>query len=121
MSSTRTALVPAALPAPIPAARSLIEVFAQVSDPRARRGVRHQVCAVLAAGLAATLGGARSFAATAQWAAESEAGLLRQLGLPERPQKRRSAGSLPARTPISWTRCWASSFTPAQHLWADAG
>ncbi|GAA3613906.1 ISAs1 family transposase [Kineosporia mesophila] len=64
-----------------------MEVFAQVSDPRACRGVRHSVAGVLAAGLSATLAGARSFDAIAQWSAETDPDLLGQLGLNRSPSE----------------------------------
>ena len=52
---------------PIPAARSqyLLDLLAQVPDPRKRRGRRHALAGLLATGIAA----ARSFAAIGQWAA----------------------------------------------------
>jgi predicted transposase YbfD/YdcC len=50
---------------------SLVEVLATVPDPRARRGVRHRLVAVLAMSVCAVLGGMRSFAAIAQWARDS--------------------------------------------------
>jgi len=39
-----------------------------VRDPRARRGRRHQVVAVLAVGVCAVLAGARSYVGIAEWA-----------------------------------------------------
>jgi hypothetical protein len=41
---------------------NLVEIFAQIADPRHGRGVRHQVGAIVAAALAAVLCGARWFA-----------------------------------------------------------
>ena len=38
-----------------------MEVLASVPDPRARRGVRHRVVAVLAVSVAAVLAGARAY------------------------------------------------------------
>jgi len=58
----------------------LLELFGQVPDPRARRGVRHQLAAILALGLAAVLAGARSFAAIGEWVADAETGVLGDLG-----------------------------------------
>lgn len=43
----------------------LIDVFAEVPDPRARRGVRHQVAVVLALAVVSVLAGARTL--TAMW------------------------------------------------------
>jgi len=59
----------------------LLELFEQVGDPRARRGVRHRFAGLLAVGLAAVLAGARSFTAIGEWVADAEAGVLVKLGI----------------------------------------
>jgi DDE_Tnp_1-associated len=46
---------------------SLIAVLAEVPDPRGRRGKRHPLPAILALAVAATLCGAKSYAAIAEW------------------------------------------------------
>ena len=58
---------------PIPAARSqyLLDLLAQVPDPRKRRGRRHPLAGLLAVGIAAVIAGSRSFAAIGQWAADA--------------------------------------------------
>ena len=58
---------------PIPAARSqyLLNLLAQVPDPRRRRGRRHSLAGLLAIGIAAVIAGSRSFAAIGQWAADA--------------------------------------------------
>jgi len=58
----------------------LFEVLATVADPRMRRGVRHPMIAVLAMAVCATLSGARSLAAIAQWAAELTVEQRKRLG-----------------------------------------
>ena len=57
----------------IPAARSqyLLDLLAQVPDPRKRRGQRHPLGGLLAVGIAAVIAGSRSFAAIGQWAADA--------------------------------------------------
>jgi predicted transposase YbfD/YdcC len=57
---------------PIPAARSqyLLDLLAQVPDPRKKRGRRHSLAGLLAVGIAAVIAGSKSFAAIGQWAAE---------------------------------------------------
>jgi predicted transposase YbfD/YdcC len=67
---------------PIPAARSqyLLDLLAQVPDPRQRRGRRHALAGLLAVGIAAVVAGARSFAAIGQWAADSGSEVLAVLG-----------------------------------------
>ena len=55
------------------AARSqyLLDLLAQVPDPRKRRGRRHSLGGLLAVGVAAVIAGSRSFAAVGQWAADA--------------------------------------------------
>jgi predicted transposase YbfD/YdcC len=67
---------------PIPAARSqyLLDLLAQVPDPRKRRGRRHALAGLLAVGIAAVIAGSRSFAAIGQWAADAGADVLAGLG-----------------------------------------
>ena len=66
----------------IPAARSqyLLDLLAQIPDPRKRRGRRHPLAGLLAVGIAAVIAGSRSFAAIGQWAADAGAGVLAGLG-----------------------------------------
>ena len=97
MSSSRTAADPAAATV-IPEAggavvehvapqQVLLDLLGKVTDPRARRGQRHSLAGVLAAGMAATLAGACSFAAMAQWATDTEPDLLARLGLRRCPSE----------------------------------
>src|SRR5579863_1402228 len=67
---------------PIPAARSqyLLQLLAQVPDPRKRRGRRHALAGLLAVGIAAVLARSRSFAAIGQWAADAGPEVLAVLG-----------------------------------------
>ena len=46
---------------------NLVAVLAQVPDPRTRRGRRHPLPGLLVVAVCSVLGGARSFAAIAQW------------------------------------------------------
>jgi predicted transposase YbfD/YdcC len=64
----------------------LIEVFAQIADPRRRRGIRHPVGVIVAAALAAVACGARSFAAIGQWAAQAGEDTAEWLGMGRRPE-----------------------------------
>jgi predicted transposase YbfD/YdcC len=77
---------------------SLLSVLGQLVDPRKRRGVRHR----LAVALAATLAGARSFTAIAEWAADTPEQALHRLGVRRRPSSeptiRRLVTRLPADT-----------------------
>ena len=68
--------------ADVPAAPDgLLELIAKVPDPRKPRGKRHGLEGVLAIALAATLAGARSFVAIAEWAADAAPGVLALLGV----------------------------------------
>jgi hypothetical protein len=64
------------------AARSqyLLDLLAQVPDPRKKRGRRHPLAGLLAVGIAAVIAGSRSFAAIGQWAADAGAEALAGLG-----------------------------------------
>ena len=72
---------------PIPAARSqyLLDLLAQVPDPRKRRGRRHALAGLLAVGIAAVVAGSRSFAAIGQWAADAGPEVLAVLGAARGP------------------------------------
>jgi predicted transposase YbfD/YdcC len=72
---------------PIPVARSqyLLDLLAQVPDPRKRRGRRHPLGGLLAVGIAAVIAGSRSFAAIGQWAADAGADVLVGLGAARGP------------------------------------
>ena len=59
----------------------LLELFEQVPDPRARRGVRHQFAVILAVALTAVLAGARSFTAIGEWVGDADACVLSKLGI----------------------------------------
>jgi hypothetical protein len=101
----------AGVPLPYP---GLLEVLASVPDPRARRGVRHRVAAVLAVSVAAVLAGARAYTVIAEWAGDQSDGVLAALGIigraPSEPTIRRLLSAVDA-TALSaavgayvWTR-----------------
>jgi predicted transposase YbfD/YdcC len=72
---------------PIPAARSqyLLDLLAQVPDPRKRRGRRHSLTGLLSVGIAAVIAGSRSFAAIGQWAGDAGPEVLAVLGAARGP------------------------------------
>jgi predicted transposase YbfD/YdcC len=72
---------------PVPAARSqyLLDLLAQVPDPRKRRGRRHPLGGLLAAGVAAVIAGSRSFAVIGQRAADAGPEVLAVLGAARGP------------------------------------
>jgi hypothetical protein len=59
----------------------LTEVFAQVPDPRARRGIRHGLPKILSIAAAAAAGGARSLLAIGEWVAGADRDVLVRLGI----------------------------------------
>ena len=63
----------------------LLERFAQLPDPRARRGRRHPLAALLVVAAAAVLAGARSSAATGQFSRAVPQATLARLGTWQRP------------------------------------
>jgi predicted transposase YbfD/YdcC len=94
---TRTDAVPADRSSPIPAALTqltpanprhlqdtaaphLLACLATVPDPRAARGRRHPLVAILGLAAAAVLAGARSIAAIAEWAADAPQEVRAALG-----------------------------------------
>lgn len=70
----------------LPSQPDLLSVFAVVPDPRHRRGVRHALPVILALGVAAVLGGARSFAAIGEWVSDQSEPALERLGVPAGPR-----------------------------------
>jgi hypothetical protein len=65
--------------------QDLLDHFAQLADPRQRRGRRHTLGAVLAVAVAAVLAGARSLAAIGEWAADAPGPVLAALGVRRHP------------------------------------
>lgn len=67
----------------------LLERLGTLTDPRSRQGRRHALAGVLAIAAAAVLGGARSYAAIAEFAAELPMATLQRLGTWRRPYSTR--------------------------------
>ena len=63
----------------------LLEVVAGVSDLRHRRGRRHDSATIVLLAVAATLVGARSFAAIGEWVTDAPMTVLARLGVTGRP------------------------------------
>jgi predicted transposase YbfD/YdcC len=63
----------------------LLDLLAQVPDPRDRRGRRHSLAGLLAVGIAAVTAGSRSFTAIGQWAADAGTEVLAGLGADRGP------------------------------------
>src|SRR6202522_315923 len=65
--------------------RYLLDLLAQLPDPRKRRGRRHALAGLLAVGIAAVIAGSKSFAAIGQWASDAGPDVLAALGAARGP------------------------------------
>jgi len=76
---------------PLEGEGGLFPVLGTITDPRKARGIRHKVQSVLAIAVCATLAGARSFIAIAEWAADqSREGLLKLGSKRDKPPSERT-------------------------------
>src|SRR3984885_8993915 len=102
---------------PIPDARChyLLDLLAQVPDPRKRKGRRHPLAGLLAVGITAVIAGSRSFAAIGQWAADAGPDVLTALGADRGPAEE---STLPARVRPGQRRCPGPG---PRHLAVDQG
>ncbi|MEU0664086.1 transposase family protein [Streptomyces lavendulocolor] len=89
---------------------SLVERLRLLPDPRRRRGVRHPFVAVLLVAASAVVGGAQSFAAIGQWAANAPQHALARLGA-------RVVGALGVRVTRVPRQSAGSSAWPAPAAW----
>ena len=64
---------------PLDGQGGLFEVLDTIEDPRKRRGVRYYLQSVLAVAVSATLAGAKTFGAIAEWAADQDKDLLKRM------------------------------------------
>ncbi|MQA80035.1 MAG: ISAs1 family transposase [Streptosporangiales bacterium] len=89
---------------------TVLSVLAPVADPRARRGIRHGLSTILTVAVCAVLAGARSFAAIAEWAADTDAEV-----------RERIAGVVPCESTIRRTlqRLDADAFDDRIGAWAQ--
>jgi hypothetical protein len=84
---------------PLAGEGGLFEVLERIPDPRKRQGLRHSLVSILALAACATLSGAKSLEAIAQWAAGVSAEALKRLGCrrrlpPSEPTFRRTLGKI---------------------------
>ncbi|WP_309231920.1 ISAs1 family transposase [Nocardia sp. SYP-A9097] len=66
---------------PTASRRSPLEVLEQAPDPRRKRGVRHRFGAILYISTCAVVSGSKSYAAIAEWAADTAADTLAAMGI----------------------------------------
>lgn len=92
----------------------LLECFASVPDPRARRGIRHSLASILAMCTAAVLSGRTSLAEVTDWVLAADPQMLARLGC-----RRNAAGGCTPPHPETITRVFAE--LGAQPLASHAG
>jgi hypothetical protein len=66
-------------------AGGLLEALGELTDPRSKRGIRHQIASVLTMVAAATISGARSFRSVADYVADLPSDALARLGARRHP------------------------------------
>jgi hypothetical protein len=70
----------------VPAAPDgLLAVLQEVTDPRCKRGIRHDVGSILAVAACAVAAGAKSFVAVAEWVLSATPAALALLGVTDQP------------------------------------
>jgi DDE_Tnp_1-associated len=62
-------------------AAGLLEVLAELTDPRVRRGIRHRLVTVVAAAVCAVVAGCRSYTAIGEWGADLPVEAAARLGM----------------------------------------
>ena len=99
-------------------AGGLLEALGELSDPRSKRGIRHQVTSILTMVAAATISGRRSFRSIADYVADLPPDALARLGARRHPVTGRSGApsriSMPRRRtrlrgPGCRRKCWPAS------------
>ncbi|MDG4762571.1 ISAs1 family transposase [Solwaraspora sp. WMMD406] len=103
----------------------LLHALATLPDPRARRGVRHQVSVVVAAAVCAVLAGCRSYTAIGEWVTDVPATTIAELGIdagrrPSEAMIRRLLQALDADRLTALTGAWlAARGTPPRAIAVD--
>lgn len=64
--------------------KGLLDYLSQLTDPRKKRGIRHSQSSILAVSICACIGGARSYQAIAEWAADLSQQQLKLFGCREK-------------------------------------
>jgi len=88
---------------------TIIDLIAEIPDPRDRRGVRHDLRTILAIALAALMSGADHLTGFAQWAQRSTTATRRRLGIQTIPSESAIRRTLQRLDPVlldKLTGCW---------------
>jgi hypothetical protein len=101
---------------PLDGEGGLFEILRTLPDPRKARGVRHRIEGLVSIALCATLAGARTLTAMAEWASEQSGQTLRRFGCqrgkpPSERTLRRILGQIDVEEVDRRTGCWMA----AQH------
>jgi len=92
----------------------LLDMMAEIPDPRARRGVRHQVRTVVIIALAALMSGSDCLTGFSQWARHATVAVRRRLGIDTMPSESAIRRTLQRLDPVfldnlagcwTWLRC----------------
>ena len=108
---------------PLDGEGGLFEILRTLPDPRKARGVRHRIEGLVSIALCATLAGARTITAMAEWASEQSGQTLRRFGCkrgkpPSERTLRRILGQIDVEEVDRRTGCWMAE--QHQHLAALA-
>ena len=97
------------------------EVFSIITDPRGRRGRRYELATVLVVALAAVVGGSRSLASIAGWAADLPTWHWPRLGITRRPPSlstiRRVLLRVDPEVVDAVLHAWLATLTPVSSRW----
>ena len=97
------------------------EVLSIITDPRGRRGRRYELATVLVVALAAVVGGSRSLASIAGWAADLPTWQWPRLGITRRPPSlstiRRVLLRVDPEVVDAVLHAWLATLTPVSSRW----
>jgi predicted transposase YbfD/YdcC len=111
--------------AAVQAPDDLLKALAGLTDPRARRGVRHQLVVILGIAVCATLAGSKSFVEVAEWAHDLTRQAKQRLGIGRFPPSETAIRrTLALVDPEAFDRCvstWIAAQCPAVQADSTSG